>query len=320
MSVLEQHKTEGIFPYRYLKDEHGKLVPIVLISAFFRDDRSRDLYYDYVNNGIKVIGITAYKTFPHKITDPSEDKYHLTDGFDYVGNIKNWLCCFRDPTLMGGFTSTNHMTNISESDFYDVEVENSEKKYDLIYVCLNDHDTPDKPCPVEGWNAINRNFKMAQSCFPILINDYGWKILVVGRTNCGLEDKFGDRIETVGFLPYHEFQEKIRQSRFLFVPNIYDASPRIVAESITKGLPVLMNRNIVCGSKYITYETGELFTDENDLRYAVDALLAKEGQISPRKWWSANYGTKVSGNRMRNFIMECYPGFLDNNVQEISFA
>ena len=34
-----------------------------------------------------------------------------------------------------------------------------------------------------------------------------------------------------------------------------------------KNIPILMNRNIVCGSKYINNETGEFFKDEYDIRY-----------------------------------------------------
>ena len=314
--TLEEHKTKGMFPYRWLKDENGQIIPIVLVSGFFRDDKAKNRYTEYIENGVKVVGITAYKTFPQKITDSSEDKYHHTDSFDYIKNIKNWMCCFRDPYSYG-FTSENNLIDISESDFYDVD-EKSEfaKKYDVIYVCLKDDDS----CPLDGWNAINRNYELALKCLPIMINEYGLKVLVVGRIGCGLEKIYGaDRIETTDFLPWQEFQNKIKESRILFVPNIMDASPRIIAESMIKNLPVIMNRNIVCGSKYIVPETGELFSDESDFRTALDRLLAKKDKISPQKWWKENYGVKRSAKKMRDFLHKCYPGILDN-VKEVSFV
>jgi glycosyltransferase involved in cell wall biosynthesis len=163
-----------------------------------------------------------------------------------------------------------------------------------------------------------------------MINDYGLKVLVVGRIGCGLEEKFGkDKIETTDFLPWHEFQDKIRESKILFVPNIMDASPRVIAEAMIKGLPVIMNQNIVCGSKYIMADTGVLFNDEHDFPTALSQILDKYDEISPKKvqdWWTANYGTKRSGRLLRDFLVQCYPGIFEkagekagNQVKEVSF-
>jgi glycosyltransferase involved in cell wall biosynthesis len=318
MKTLEEHQKKTMFPFRYLKDEKGKVLPIVLVSGFFRDDEAKARYKEYVDNGVKVVGITAYKTFPKQIDDPSEDKYHHTDDFDYVKEIKNWMVCFKDPTDYG-FTEENNMIDISESDFYDVDTDPiPPKKYDIIYVCLKDNDQ----CPLDGWNAINRNYELALKCLPIMINEYKLKVLVVGRIGCGLEEKYGkDNIETTDFLPWHEFQEKIRQSKILFVPNIMDASPRVIAESMIKGLPVIMNQNIVCGTKYVVNDTGVLFNDETDLSSALSKVLKKYPAISPTKvkeWWGSHYGVKRSAKKMRDFLADSYPGLL-GNVQEVSF-
>jgi len=314
--LLDKHRKEGDhFPYRYLGDENGKIIPIVLVAAFFRDNRERNMYTDYINKGIKVAGITAYKSFPRPITDKSGDSYYYEDSFDYLGNIKNWFSCFRNPEHYG-FNKTHNIIDYSESDFYDIDQnEPVEKKYDFIYVCNND---ADDHCPMDGWNAINRNFKLALDCFPIIINEFKLKVLVIGRLNCGLEQKYGDMIEVSGFLPYHEFQDKMRQSRFLFVPNIYDASPRVVTEAITKDIPVLMNYAIVCGSKYINQETGEFFNDENDIRLAIKNLLAKKDKISPKKWWEQHYSRQKAGVNFRNFLHKQYPEILEN-VKEVHF-
>lgn len=310
LTTLKEHKAKSKFPYRYLSDPSGRLLPIVLVSGFFRDEDAKKTYFEYINNGIKVAGVTAYKSFPKKITDHNDDWFHIEDDFDYTKNIKDWMCCFSNPEYYGLSTKTHHLADISESDFYDVNEDPvPEKKYDFIYSCLQDDENT---CPMEAWNSVNRNFKTALKCFPIIMNEYKLKMLVVGRTNCGLEAEYGDKIEVVKMLPYHEFQEKIKQSKFLFVPNIYDASPRVITESISKGLPVLMNRSILCGSKYITPETGEAFTDEYDIRYALDQLLANYDKMSPKKWWSENYGKKLAGTKMCTFLKEAFPGVIDN--------
>jgi hypothetical protein len=314
LETLKQHEKERHFPYRYLYDENGKILPIVLVSGFFRDDKERDMFTEYVYNGIKVVGITAYKSFPKAITDTTGDSGTKDDAFDYYENIRNWLCCFRDPDLYG-FDSRHNLIDISESDFYDAdEAEPTEKKYDIIYVCFKDGDD----CPMDGWNAVNRNYKLALDCLPIIMNEYNLKMLIVGRVNCGLEQLYGDNIEIVDFMPYFEFQEKLRQSRILFVPNIYDASPRTVAEAIIKDIPVLMNKTIVCGSKYINNETGELFTDHNDIRFSLSRLLGKMDTISPKKWWSQNYNKKKMGKKFRDFLYDQYPDILQN-TKEVNF-
>jgi len=303
-----------MFPFRYFQDPSSNVLPIVAVTGFFREDKAKQLYFDYVNAGVTIIGITAYKSFPKKIEDGSDDAYHLTDDFDYTKNIKDWLCCLRYPEN-SGFTSENNWVDISESDLYDVEtVPNVPKKYDFIYICNKDSDT----CPLDGWNAVNRNFKLAKECLPILVNEYELKGLIVGRVGCGLEQQYGNKIEVSDWLDWGKLQEKMRECRFIFVPNIFDASPRVVAECITKGLAVLMNRNILCGSKYVAYDTGEVFTDENDIRGSIDSLLMKIDDIDPRAWWAENYGVSRTAKKIRNFIYPLCPDVLED-VQEVRF-
>jgi len=307
---------EIFFPFRYFQDSYSNLLPFVAVTGFFRDESDKQKYYEYIKNGIHIFGITAYKSFPRIITDGTEGDYETKDNFDYTGNIKNWLCCFDKPEEYG-FTDKNNIIVMSESDLYDVEDSLAiEKKYDFIYVCLKDS-SPD--CPINGWNAINRNFKLAKKCFPIMINDYGMNGLVVGRVNCGLEDIYGDKLEITDMLEYHVLQEKMSQSRFLFVPNIFDASPRVISECIIKNVPVLMNKNILCGSKYISYETGEFFEDEYDIRESLDNLLNKIDIISPKKWWKKYYGTDIGEKKLRDFLNEAFPGPL-SNISNVKFV
>ena len=303
-----------MFPFRYFQDENSNVLPIVAVSAFFREDKAKELYYDYVKNGVTIFGITAYKSFPRKIQDGTDDEYHLQDDFDYVKNIRDWLCCFRNP-VQYGFTTQNNYIDISESDLYDIdETPEVPKKYDFIYICNKDSDN----CPLNGWNAINRNFKLAKECLPILINEYNLKGLIVGRVGCGLEQQYGNKIEVTDWLDWHKLQEKMKESRFLFVPNVFDASPRVIAECITKGLPVLMNQSILCGSKYVSYETGELFLDENNIRISIDSLLMKMDEINPKKWWTENYGVSRTAKKIRNFLYPICPDVLEN-VKEVKF-
>jgi hypothetical protein len=316
LELTFNNKENRIFPFRYFTDSQNKILPFVAVTGFFRDENAKKKYYEYINNGIHVFGITAYKSFPNReMLDESEGIYERNeDDFNFTKNIKNWLCCFKDKEKYG-FTNENNIIDISESDFYNAETDiNTEKKYDFIYICNKDSDT----CPLNGWNSINRNFDLALKCFPIMINDFKLKGLVVGRENCGLEEKYGDKIEVIGWLEWHVLQEKMRQSKILFMPNIYDASPRVIAECLTKNVSVLMNENILCGYKYINYETGNFFTDDIDLVPALTKLLDRIDKISPRDWWLKNYSQEISYKKLRNFLADAFKDSLDN-IDQVKF-
>ena len=313
-----KEKENRMFPFRYFTDENDRVVPFVAVTAFFREKEAEDKYHEYIAKGIHIFGITAYKSFPNREQiDSTEGEYERNDTFDYTGKIRDWLCCFRNAEE-NGFTSWNRLKDISESDFYNAEEDDStkvEKKYDFIYICNKDSDE----CPLDGWNAFNRNFDLAKKCFPIMCSEFGLRGLIVGREHCGLEEEeYGKYLEIVGWLDWNKLQEKMRESKFLFVPNIFDASPRVVAECITKNVKVLMNRNIMCGFKYINYYTGELFTDETDIRQSLTNLLNKPASVSPKKWWSENHSQDKSQKKLREFLDDCFPGELQD-VQKVKF-
>jgi len=306
------------FPFRYFTDGDDNVLPIVAVTGFFRGKDAEDLFHEYKSKGVYIFGITAYKSFPNReLMDKSEGEYERTDTFNYVSEIRDWLCCFRSKEEYG-FTSWNQTADISESDFYNAEEEGQEvrKKYDFIYICNKDDDS----CPMDGWNAFNRNFELAKKCFPVMCREFGLKGLIVGRTSCGLEDEYNpDELEVVGWLDWFKLQEKMRQSKFLFVPNVYDASPRVIAECLTKGVAVLMNKGILCGFKYVTYETGEFFTNEVDIKPALTNLLNKQYKISPKKWWAEHYSQEKSQRKLRDFIVKNNPNVLPLDVKKVKF-
>jgi hypothetical protein len=141
-----------------------------------------------------------------------------------------------------------------------------------------------------------------------MVHEYKLRGLCVGRLGCDLSE-YKNYIEVTDFLPYHKLQEKMRQSRFLFVPNIYDASPRVVAECLIKNVPVLMNRSIICGFKYINNETGAFFIDENNIKNGLDMIIDKlnKNLFSTHLWWERNYGNKRSAKKLRDFLYNFFP-------------
>ena len=52
------------------------------------------------------------------------------------------------------------------------------------------------------------------------------------------------RIVVLGFQQWPYFKTALAVSRFLFLPNIHDASPRVVSEALASDTPVLMNGHV----------------------------------------------------------------------------
>ena len=111
----------------------------------------------------------------------------------------------------------------------------------------------------------------------------------------------------------------MKECKILFVPNVYDASPRVVAECLTKGVAVVMNKNILCGSKYIHYETGELFTDETDVKHAMQSVLERIDTISPNTWWSENFDQEQSYEKLHAFLKGAFPKTVLDSLTKVRF-
>ena len=87
-----KEKEHRMFPFRYFTDENNRVLPFVAVTGFFREKAAEDKYNEYVQNGVNIFGITAYKTFPNRTKiDSTEGEYERNDTFDYIGKIRDWL-------------------------------------------------------------------------------------------------------------------------------------------------------------------------------------------------------------------------------------
>ena len=141
---------------------------------------------------------------------------------------------------------------------------------------------------------------------------FGLKGVIIGRENCEIPKSCNGKIKILPFLKYYDFQKELQKARFLFVPNITDASPRVITESLCYDLRLLVNYNILGGWKYVTPETGEFFTNENDIVPALNKLLKNMDTYTPRKHFIENYGKEKSGSKLCQFIKHNYPNVVPN--------
>ena len=293
------------FPFKNIRDEKGNKLNIIAISAPFRETAHELKYEAYRADGLMFCGISSYLDFPNKIANPFEDRFHEERTHDYISMVTSWIYCFRDPGSKLQYSGLPLLllteADLKNPDDYQPNV-SIQKEYDFIYVCLDDNDQ----CS-EGWNWHNRNFDLAKKCFVVMCGKYNLTGLIVGRTNCELPDVCTGKITVKPFLPFHEFQEAIQRSRFLFAPNISDASPRVITEAMLYNIPVLVNHNILGGwHNVISGVTGETFTSEYDVGEALDKLL-RSNEYSPRQWYMDHRGVQNSGKKLADFLKQNYP-------------
>jgi hypothetical protein len=316
INLINQNSLEGFkdssdtvptvsFPFKNLFDQNGKKLNIILISAPFRNEEHEKLYLKYKNlPNIDFMGISSYSEFPSKLSNPYENRYHEQKNHDYQAMVKTWLHCFRNPDQY--LRPDIPKLFLSESDLKDYNIHKPDpsikKEYDFIYVCLKDND---KCTP--GWQSHNRNWDLAKKCLEIMCEKYGLKGCLVGRQNCKFTSKCNGIVKVLPFLKYHEFQKELQKAKFLFVPNVSDASPRVIVEAMCYNLCLLVNYNIVGGWKYVNQETGEFFNNEHDISSAIDKLLKNMDKYTPRNHFINNYGKEKSGVLLAKFIKDNYP-------------
>lgn len=298
--------TKAEFPFKNFQTDTGEIIHVVGITAPFRSDNHRKWYEKIKQKGIHFVGVSSYSQFPGHLTNPHEDTYHVDNKDNYESMVSAWLHCFRKPEEY--INSGIPMLLWSESDCIDPQslvprVRGKEKKYDLIYVCLDD----DEERCVEGWQAYNRNWTVAKKCFELLCRHRpDVRVLVVGRTKCKVKWCDG-KVKNIPFQSSDKFIRYMEKSRAIFVPNVTDASPRVLCQALCLNLRCLVNRDLVGGWKYVTDKTGEFFTDEHDFLEAFDGMMDKYEFYEPRKWYAKRYGPENSGKPLLEFFKKVFP-------------
>lgn len=295
----------GIF--KNLFDEKGDKVNVIAIITHLNNDNDKKKLYEYVNKGIKIIGVCSYLSFP-KISDNKSDVYLTDKSIQIDGKyiedfVIGWCHCFREPEKY--IRGNNPRILLSESDFVHpaaLEEKNLEIKYDYIAHQPKDNDE----CELT-WHAHNKNWLLAEKCIQVLSDELNLKGLIVGRGECPVDVKNKDNVEVTEFITdYNEFLDKIRESRFILLPNLEDASPRFLTEGLSLNKPIFVNENILGGWKYVNDDTG-VFFNENNIKEQAETLLSNYNNYIPKEYFMNNYGEENTGKRLKDFIQSIYP-------------
>lgn len=302
------------FPFKNVFDDKGNKLNVILLSAPFRGKDHEELYESYKRGGMNFCGISSYINFPDKIHNPYEDKFHEQQKHDYVSMASAWLYCARTPSE--NIKRVPHAliteADLKNTDQYKPDL--SEKIYDYMIVCLEDN-----PACTPGWNSYNRNWELTKKCLTVL-SQHGLKGVVIGRDKCKTNQTcstcMDDKVTLKPMLPFHEFSAEMKKCRFLVVPNIYDASPRIITEALCYDIPVIANQHIHGGwHNIIPGVTGEFFSDETNLPGALTNIRAN--QYQPRKWYMENRSLIHSGKKLAEFMIQHYPNL---NYKTMNYA
>ncbi len=70
-------------------------------------------------------------------------------------------------------------------------------------------------------------------------------------------------------------------------PNVHDASPRVLVEALSLNVPILVNRHILGGWKYVNGQTGAFFDNEENVVQMFSEIRAKQdrAELRPRQWF-----------------------------------
>ncbi len=318
-------------PFVHLYDDKGTKLNIVLIAQPLGSD---DQYRTYMENMAKItfVGISSYMEFPYVPSNP-EDNYkeeHFSQGEPnkeqnvlvenfayeyttpyyldmYFEMCKGWLHCFKNPEKY--IPTEKPHALISESDFvnykqipYNPDNIHMEREFDFLYSCPK----VNKDSGCDDWVSHNKNWELAKKCLPILCKKFKLKGLLVGREGCELPEGCAEYITTTGWLDYGENIKQYNRCKFIFVPNVRDASPRVITEAMSADCAVLINKNILGGWKYAVEQTGELFNDENDIEEVLNIFVPKlnKGEFKSSQYIIDNYGPVNSGRKLKEFLFK----------------
>ena len=241
-----------------------------------------------------MVGISSFGFFPFVnesdcINDSRSAVLKSDEMQSILKQVDCWLTCSREPILYDipqlFFSESDHIYINNRT-----EPRGLVKKYDVVYNAGSDSD----------FHQYHKNWKLATECFQKM-SDAGLTVLVIGRTA-----PVGFDLPNVTYKPYlnwFEFLDTIEESRVLFVPNVSDASPRIITESLCKGTPILVNKRIFGGWKYVNDCTGAFFESQDDVMIQLHHVL--NASYDPRKWFLDTYfhnGHSIKLQELKVFI------------------
>ncbi len=283
------------WPFLFVLNARSQRTGWALVNGPIVTPEQRDQFAELRRAGYRFAGMSSYMTFPVMDT---------ADTLDYEALCEVWCHCFREPDRFLSTAMPHALISISDfTDYQRITPEfvvrtNLEESFDFIYVGAT-----------EEWKRQAKNWQLAARCIPRLCQELRLRCLVIGTPTGDFPSSHNVIFRSV--LRWDVFLGLLARARLLFVPNICDASPRLLAEALCLNVPLVVNRSILGGWKYVNRFTGVFFTNEKDITAAVQACC--EQTVAPREWFRANYGPYLAGRRLFRLLT-----LVDSGISERS--
>eukprot|EP00804_Cyclotella_cryptica_P000905 CCRYP_001143-RA/>CCRYP_001143-RA protein AED:0.06 eAED:0.06 QI:192/1/1/1/0.5/0.66/3/41/472 len=301
------------YAFQPVVNQNHEHVNVIMVRAPFREQDDEDLYHFYKND-ILFLGISSFESFPLKSCNPFSATY---ESDYYLNMFPGFLHMMPDPEKH--FPPEVKTILMSQSDFmldepmrYGERHTNVQKLYDFVY-SGGDQDV-ESDCV--GWASWNKNFSFVREALEIMCSpEFNVTGVLVANKNkantkaCTIPESCRGKIVQTTFLDQNKFFDYLSKSRWVFVPQICDASPRVSTQALSMNLPLLMNKNILGGWKYlIPGETGEFFNDATDFKDSLRRILENTrgatSSYQPLGFIKKNFGNANSGPRLLEFVLE----------------
>jgi glycosyltransferase involved in cell wall biosynthesis len=290
------------WPFLLVLDAQYRQTGWALLSGPIVTRAQQEQFVDLRRAGHRFVGMSSYLTFPHGCDG---------DPLDYEMVCDAWCHCFQVPerfmrtSLPRALISTSDFTDYEQILPPSVAVPEPGNRFDLIYVGAT-----------EAWKREAKNWPLAARAVPRLCRELDLGALVIGSPT----DDFtpSARVTFHRELPWPVLLAHLARARFLFVPNVTDASPRIIAEALCLDVPILVNRDILGGWKYVNRFTGAFFVNEAGVTTAARAVCT--ASVAPRAWFRANYGPYQAGRRLLSLLRSVDPTLKERSYVRISEA
>jgi len=301
------------YAFQPVMNQNHEYVNVIMVRAPFRGGDDEKLYKFYKDD-ILFLGISSFESFPLKSPNPYSQK---TESDYYLNMFPGFLHMMRDPDEY--FPQKVETVLMSQSDFnlddamrFGQKHDKEEKIYDFVY-SGGDQDV-ERDCV--GWASYNKNFSFVREALEVMCSsEFNVTGVLIANKNkadtkaCTIPPACHGKIVQTTFLDQGKFFGYLAKARWAFLPQICDASPRVSTQAMSMNIPLLMNRNIMGGWKYISPgETGESFHDMSDfkdsLRKILDNTRGGNSPYKPLQFVKKRYGSVKSGERLLEFVKE----------------
>lgn len=267
-------------PHLPVVDHHGDATSFVALGGPLDTRHAEQVHEALRARGRPIVGFTSYRRFP-LATPEMADRY--------LRECAGWCHCFRDAAAFAPAATIE----LSHSDLTDVDYVSPptfgspSASWDYAYVCLPGREV-----------ERAKEWPLARECIRAL-SAAGFSGLLIGRSP--IRDlPPGANVSVRPRLRWADFLRALAACRCLLVASVLDASPRTIAEALALDRPVVVNRDIIGGWKYVADATGAFFTGENDIVDAVAGVLDRATRA--REWYCEFFGLRRAGSRLRDFL------------------